>query len=140
MNDLQCEAIQDEECEEVNINIWIMMVIMITMQMMIIIVTMMVMVITDQQMNIVGQFSHSQVEEEDCSGVAADSGAVCGDFHFFPVFFSQFVHIFILLRSMKTALRLFVTLSRLRSATQSEFQHKYKNCKHKVSKSTNTKL
>ena len=97
------------------------------------------MVITDQQMNIVGQFSHSQVEEEDCSGVAADSGAVCGDFPFFP-FFSQFVHIFILLRSMKTALRLFVTLSRLRSATQSEFQHKYKNCKHKVSKSTNTKL
>ena len=91
----------------------------------------------DQQMNIVGQFSHSQVEEEDCSGVAADSGAVCGDFplNIFP-FFSQFVHIFILLRSMKTALRLFVTLSRLRSATQSEFQHKYKNCKHKVSKST----
>ena len=92
----------------------------------------------DQQMNIVGQFSHSQVEEEDCSGVAADSGAVCGDFHFVPLF-SQFVHIFLLLRSMKTALRLFVTLLRLKSATQSEFQHKYKNCKHKVSKNTNTK-
>ena len=95
----------------------------------------------DQQMNIVGQFSHSQVEEEDCSGVAADSGAVCGDFPLnIFLFFSLFVHIFVLLRSMKTALRLFVTLLRLKSATQSEFQHKYKNCKHKVSKSTNTKL
>ena len=51
----------------------------------------MVMVITDQQMNIVGQFSHSQVEEEDCSGVAADSGAVCGDFHFFPFFLNLFI-------------------------------------------------
>ena len=91
-------------------------------------------------MNIVGQFSHSQVEEEDCSGVAADSGAVCGDFHLnIFLFFSLFVHIFVLLRSMKTALRLFVTLLRLKSATQSEFQHKYKNCKHKVSKNTNTK-
>lgn len=40
----------------------------------------------DQQMIIVCQFSHSQVEEEDCSGVAADSGAVCGDFPFFPFF------------------------------------------------------
>ena len=86
MNDLQCEAIQDEECEEVNINL------------------------DndchhdhdanddnhgnnngDQQMNIVGQFSHSQVEEEDCSGVAADSGAVCGDFHFFPFFLNLFI-------------------------------------------------
>ena len=45
----------------------------------------------DQQMNIVGKFSHSQVEEEDCSGVAADSGAVCGDFHFFPFFLNLFI-------------------------------------------------
>ena len=45
----------------------------------------------DQQMNIVGQFSHSQVEEEDCSGVAADSGAVCGDFPFFPFFLNLFI-------------------------------------------------
>ena len=45
----------------------------------------------DQQMNIVGQFSHSQVEEEDCSGVAADSGAVCGDFPFSPSFLDLFI-------------------------------------------------
>ena len=45
----------------------------------------------DQQMIIVCQFSHSQVEEEDCSGVAADSGAVCGDFPFFPFFLNLFI-------------------------------------------------